>query len=107
MGSRYILLISTDGHLYSWGTNDHRQLGLGKASDPVRRATRVGTRSDWATVVARRAYAGPAALSDYTPASAGIDSDGTLYLWGSNATALLGTGEEGLERELQATPAPV
>jgi len=95
------------GELYAWGTNEYGQLGLGEASDPVRRARRVGTRSDWAAISAGQGYAGPTALSDYVPASAGIDTGGALYLWGSNRTALLGTGEEGLGVEVVALPTRV
>ncbi|MFW5696049.1 MAG: RCC1 domain-containing protein, partial [Alkalispirochaeta sp.] len=96
-----------NGELYAWGSNEYGQLGLGEASDPVLRATRVGTRSDWTSVVAGRGYSGPPEASPYTPAGAGIDANGTLHLWGSNETALLGTGEEGLERRQLAAPEPV
>ncbi len=93
-----------NGELYAWGNNEYGQLGLGEASDPVLYARRVGTRSDWVAVSAGRGYAGPTGMSDYTPASAAVDADGALYLWGSNRTALLGTGEEGLGREVLAFP---
>jgi len=102
-GAGYAFAIR-DGELYAWGNNEYGQLGLGEASDPVLYARRVGTRSDWVTVVAGDGYAGPGDFSDYTPASAGIAANGELYLWGSNRTALLGTGEEGLDRELLAVP---
>lgn len=102
-GAGYAFAIRA-GQLYGWGNNEYGQVGIGAASDPVRRATRVGTRSDWASVSAGRGYAGPSGFSEYTPASAGIDSEGTMYLWGSNATALLGNGEEGLDRNLVAAP---
>jgi alpha-tubulin suppressor-like RCC1 family protein len=102
-GAGYAFAIR-DGQLYGWGNNEYGQVGIGTDSDPVRRATRVGTRSNWVSVSAGRGYAGPSGFSKYTPASAGIDSDGTMYLWGSNATALLGGGEEGLDRNLVAAP---
>jgi alpha-tubulin suppressor-like RCC1 family protein len=96
-----------NGELYAWGNNEYGQLGLGEASDPVLYARRVGTRSDWVAVTAGRGYTGPAGMSNYTPASAAVDADGALYLWGSNRTALLGTGEEGLDRKVLAAPTRV
>lgn len=105
-GAGYALALR-GGRIYAWGNNDAGQLGLGEPSQPVRVATRVGTRSDWISIDAGAGYQGPTQSSTYTPASGAIDGAGTLYLWGSNRSALLGTGEQELALETVAEPRAV
>jgi hypothetical protein len=42
-GHNYIFAIAEDGALFGWGRNDRGQLGLGQASDPVEKPTKVSS----------------------------------------------------------------
>jgi hypothetical protein len=42
-GHNYIFAIAEDDELFGWGRNDRGQLGLGQASDPVEKPTKVSS----------------------------------------------------------------
>ena len=81
-GSNYTLAIQNNGTLWGWGLNNFGQLGNNSnstQSSPVQ----IGTLSIWASVSAE----GSAAL---TGSSLAIQSNGTLWSWGRNASGQLG-----------------
>lgn len=82
-GLKYSLALKTDGTLWSWGTSDHFQLGVGLLPlySPV--PVQVGTDANWAGVAAGTYHA------------LGVKTDGTLWAWGDNYHWQLGTGVMG------------
>lgn len=75
--------VARDGTLYCWGHNSFGQLGLGDAGDGTERdrPARVGTLSDWMTVM----------LGDDT--TCGWQSDRTAWCWGDNTDGQHGLGD--------------
>jgi alpha-tubulin suppressor-like RCC1 family protein len=72
--------IKTDGTLWSWGVNNRGQLGQNNVIDrssPVQ----IGALTNWSTISAG-AYG----------SSTSVKTDGTLWVWGSNAYGQLGDG---------------
>ena len=83
-GATWLLAISSDGHLYSWGDNRDDQLGrTPNAANPANRPGRVGSANNWVGV----ATAGEASMA--------VTSDGYLYTWGDNSEGHLGRGIDG------------
>jgi len=87
-GPNYTLAVRTDGTLWSWGDNTFCQLGLGDsyacdASGNMMYPVQVGMDTDWATPVAGPSHA------------LALKKDGTLWVWGDNATGQLGINQEG------------
>ena len=80
VGYGHYLAIGTDGALYSWGLNNHGQLGHG---DKVNRSnpTKVGTKTDWTQI----------ACGDYH--SVALDSGGIAYGFGFNNNGQAGVGQ--------------
>ena len=76
----YTLAIKTDGTLWTWGYNNHGQLGLGDTTDRSS-PTQVGTDTNW-----QAASGGSYHVLD-------IKTDGTLWAWGYNASGQLGLGD--------------
>lgn len=78
-GSGAVLAIKTDGTLWTWGSNSQGQLGdnssVASRSSPVQTAAG-GT--NWKSI----------AGSDTR--SSGIKTDGTLWIWGNNASGIMG-----------------
>lgn len=72
--------IKTDGSLWICGYNNKGQLGLGTVNVNVSSLTQVGTLTNWKQVSC--GYANTAA----------VKTDGTLWVWGSNASGQLGDG---------------
>jgi hypothetical protein len=75
-------VLSTDGILYCWGSNDFGQVGNDMTSNtgPVRTPT---------------AIAGvpmPVAIAAYTQTSCAVDASGDAYCWGTNYKGGLGDG---------------
>ena len=75
----HTLAIKNDGSLWAWGANDYGQLGLGADTSDHLSPVRVGLETDWAAV---------SCGDDY---SAGLKTDGTLWVWGRNRSGQLGT----------------
>jgi alpha-tubulin suppressor-like RCC1 family protein len=78
VGHLHSLALKSDGSLWAWGYNATGTLGNGTYQDsyiPVR----VGNANNWV-----------AAMADYHFSSAGIRSDGTLWVWGQNFDGVLG-----------------
>ncbi|TXI10810.1 MAG: hypothetical protein E6Q68_07420, partial [Polynucleobacter sp.] len=70
----------SDGTLWTWGLNTNGQLGHGNTTSPVATPTQVGTDTDWDL------------LSMGGLGTAGIKTDGTLWVWGSNLYGQQGNG---------------
>jgi alpha-tubulin suppressor-like RCC1 family protein len=77
VGKYFVAAIKTDGTLWSWGQNQHGQLGQNDAvlrSSPVQ----VGTNTNWSLV----------GIGNYMAMA--IKTDGTLWAWGQNVSGSLG-----------------
>lgn len=83
-GSNFTLAVKTDGTLWSWGSNGELdsdgQLGLGTRFDTLW-PTKVGTTNNWVAISAGKAHA------------LGVQSDGTMLVWGRNKEGQLGLGD--------------
>jgi alpha-tubulin suppressor-like RCC1 family protein len=79
-GSDHSLAIKADGSLWTWGWNDHGQLGDGTDTEQRLEAVRIGTGNDWATVAGGLGH------------SLAIKADGSLWAWGWNDDGQLGDG---------------
>ena len=79
-GDAFVIATKTDGTLWSWGKNEHGQLGLGDAvyrSSPVQ----VGALTDWSSKI-------KCGLQH----SLAIKTNRTLWSWGSSSQGKLGLG---------------
>ena len=77
-GSNFTTAVKTDGTLWTWGSNSYGQLGdntLNHRSSPVQT---VAGGNNWSKVAAGELH------------TAGVKTDGTLWLWGKNSYAQLG-----------------
>ena len=88
-GDSHSLALGTDGNLYSWGYNDHAQLGIGASdSDAHAAPSKVNL---------------PTGVPKFTQISAGykhslaLGTDGNLYSWGTNEKGQLGRSINGAE----------
>ena len=88
-GDSHSLALGTDGNLYSWGYNDHAQLGIGASdSDAHAAPSKVNL---------------PTGVPKFTQISAGykhslaLGTDGNLYSWGDNSKGQLGRSINGAE----------
>jgi len=80
-GTYYTSAIKTDGTLWGWGYNNSGQLGTGDviwASSPVQE---VSSSTTWSSVSCGTYY------------TSAIKTDGTLWAWGINSNATLGTDD--------------
>ncbi|MCL2570600.1 MAG: hypothetical protein FWE16_05380 [Firmicutes bacterium] len=78
-GSTHSLAITTTGELWTWGSNDRGQTGLGTTDGNTLTPTRVGTATNWASVSA-------------SAHSLAITTTGELWAWGSNSAGGTGLG---------------
>ena len=79
-GRYFNTAINENGELWSWGYNNHGNLGNGMKTDiliPTQEETKV---SNWIDAGAGYRF------------SVGLKSDGTLWTWGSNSSSALGDG---------------
>jgi alpha-tubulin suppressor-like RCC1 family protein len=74
------IVMKTDGSLWAWGDNNWGQLGDGTQSNFRNSPVKIGTATNWKTVLIG---------AEHTIA---IKTDGTLWAWGKNYQGLLGDG---------------
>ena len=79
-GTYHTLALRTDGTLWAWGDDSHRQLGTSSIATQQNRPAQVGTDAEWVSVSAGTYF------------SLAIKADGTLWAWGENGAGQLGTG---------------
>lgn len=91
-GAGHVLAIKTNGTLWSWGTNNRGELGIGDAN-PRNIPVQVGTDNSW-----KSAHGG-------INTSIGIKNDGSLWSWGENGKGQLGIGVNiGIDGSPRITP---
>ena len=73
------LALKTDGTLWSWGSNNNGQLGLGNTTN-YSSPKQIGALTTWSIIQCN----GQCAV---------IKTDGRLWVWGNNATGQLGLGD--------------
>jgi alpha-tubulin suppressor-like RCC1 family protein len=83
--SSHNLALRSDGHVMAWGSNNHGELGLGTRATGWRPAEVPGLDR----VVAIAAGIGSVAGGGISGA---VRDDGTVWMWGSNASAMMGNG---------------
>ena len=88
-GRSQSMAIRSDGTLWIWGDNTNGQAGQGFISDSISVPTQVGTGTNWIYVAAINNTGGLSSAHDTTLA---IQSDGTLWTWGSNNGGRTGLG---------------
>ena len=82
LGNKYSAAITTDGSLYTWGSNSYGQLGDGTTTDsptPIKIMDNVKAVS-------------LSSKTEYDRQTAAITTDGSLYMWGRNDDGQLGDG---------------
>ncbi|MFZ5502324.1 MAG: Ig-like domain-containing protein [Pseudomonadota bacterium] len=81
-GMLHTVALQSDGTLWAWGSNGWGQLGDGTSGifETKTTPTRIGTATTWASV----------AVGAYHTVA--LQSDGTLWAWGSNEKGQLGDG---------------
>lgn len=93
MGNDFGMATKSDGTIWTWGRNDKGQLGQGSPIDTSNVPSPVqvlGGGTDWDTD-AGKISAGPSTAY-------AIKTDGTLWVWGSNASEELGYGSPTINR---------
>lgn len=70
-GGSHSLALKKDGTLWAWGNNWAGQLGIGSSATEVHQVTQVGVGTNWVKIQASAIQ------------SVGLQTDGTLWFWGS------------------------
>lgn len=91
LGSEHSAVITDDGSLYLWGSNEYGQLGT-------------GTKGDGLTPIKVMDHVKAVSLGAFH--SAAITEDGSLYLWGNNEYVQIGSEENKRERKV-TTPVKI
>ena len=76
----FAVAVKTDGTLWSWGSNNYGQLGLGNTTS-YNSPKQIGALTTWLNVIG----------GGYAYALA-VKNDGTLWAWGTNGAGQLGLG---------------
>jgi alpha-tubulin suppressor-like RCC1 family protein len=92
VGTRYAMVLGSDGTLWDWGLNNWGQLGNGTTADAIRPKEAQGLESGITQISAGDSHA------------LALRSDGSVEAWGYNGAGQLGDGSNGY---LIANPAPV
>ena len=88
-GQNFTLAIQTDGTLWGWGANDKGQLAI-ELRNELHRPTLIDNRVlRWASVSSGQQHA------------LAIESNGSLWSWGNNASGELGHGDNQNSREVK------
>jgi alpha-tubulin suppressor-like RCC1 family protein len=91
VGQSHTLGLRADGSLWGWGLNNYGQLGTTSGNSSETSPVRVGTASNWVSMVAGATH------------SIALRADGALYTWGNNSVGQLGLGDT----NNRSTPAQV
>ena len=83
VGEEHMLLLKTDGSVWSWGQNYLDRLGQGPAGATGALPKQVSGLSGMVSVAAGSSY------------SLALKADGTVWAWGNNADGVFGTGRGG------------
>eukprot|EP00357_Protocruzia_adherens_P032722 CAMPEP_0114994568 /NCGR_PEP_ID=MMETSP0216-20121206/13217_1 /TAXON_ID=223996 /ORGANISM="Protocruzia adherens, Strain Boccale" /LENGTH=609 /DNA_ID=CAMNT_0002358455 /DNA_START=47 /DNA_END=1876 /DNA_ORIENTATION=+ len=83
VGHSHVLALTSDGKVYSWGSNESGQLGIGEGEEEVFWEPR--------SVTIKGKVTGIVAHNDTSYA---ITKDGSVYSWGSNPDGILGKGSQ-------------
>lgn len=75
------LALKSDGTIWSWGYDNHGDLGQNTDGVNLSSPTQIGTDTDWTFISASNWYWG---------ACAGIKTDGSMWLWGYNGNGNIG-----------------
>jgi len=78
-GDKFTLALQSNGTLWSWGNNSFGRLGINTSTVNISSPVQVGTTSTWTNI-----------FCGYYNAVA-VQSNGTLWTWGSNSYGQLGT----------------
>jgi alpha-tubulin suppressor-like RCC1 family protein len=79
-GAKHNLAITTDGYLRAWGHNQYGKLGVGDTNINRQNPTGIGALTNWSRI---------SAGADHSLA---LNSDGTMWSWGSGGNGRLGLG---------------
>ena len=79
-GTGHVLALKADGTIWAWGNGDSGQVGASSAPWSQPTPVQVGTNTNWASITAGSAF------------SAATRTDGTAWVWGSNANGQQGNG---------------
>ena len=89
-GTGHSLALKSDGSLWAWGDNNHGELGDGCSVDTTSGQTVCTNKNVPEAIDSGSSYAAIASGYFYSLA---IKTDGSLWAWGDNAQADLGTGD--------------
>lgn len=95
-GYRHSLVLSSDGEVFSWGSNGNGKLGDGTRIDP-----RTPVKVDASGALAGKRVVAIAAAEDHSLA---LTDDGLVFAWGDNASGQLGDNSG---TTYSAVPVPV
>lgn len=84
-GGRHVLALTKDGKVYGWGDNKNGQIGV-EPTDQLRRIRKPTLVSGLQNVISITAQG-----STNFGFSGAVKTDGTVWMWGSNQSATMGT----------------
>lgn len=97
-GGHYSVAIASDGDLFSWGANDHGQLGTGSAEEHLPLPTRVAAPAGVEFVTVMPGGTGTGQDGDRAGAggyhTVALTTEGEALAWGRNVEGQLGNGSQ-------------